>query len=176
MYVSGYLEGIPNFLINRKLVRAEQRSSTSNLFMLPNYEIWPQDHVIVKTTKRSYKLSEIDDLLKDIGYPQGAVMRHHIVNTTYLMQTSPGVPIHCLYGNIKDSISKTLVYDENFENPPSKIVKGDGDGTVNAESLSLCRRFSLSQNQPVDVSVFQGVNHNGVFSHKNVLAKVASLL
>jgi len=176
VYVSGYLEGIPSFIVDKKLIRYEQRLSTSNLFMLPSLELWSADQEILETRDKKYKLSDMDALLTDIGFPEGAKMRHHIVNTSSLMQTSPGVPIHCIYGNIPNSTVKKLIYDDDFPDNPEGMVNGDGDGTVNKESLELCNRFKSKQSESVDVMVVDGVNHNGVFADPSVMQKLSQLL
>ncbi|XP_057294338.1 phospholipase A2 group XV-like [Hydractinia symbiolongicarpus] len=176
LYSSGYLEGIPQVIIDRLTIRAEQRSSTSNLFLLPSETVWKQDNIFATTRKRSYKLSDMDDFLKDIGFPEGVAMKKHMINTTHLMNTSPGVPIHCFHGNIADSTISKLVFDDDFPDSPSQLILGPGDGTVNQESLTLCRKFTSLQQQPVTVKEVSGANHNGVIGHTDVLESIKKLL
>lgn len=176
LYSSGYLEGIPQVIIDRLTIRAEQRSSTSNLFLLPSTTLWKQDNIFATTRKRSYKLSDMDDFLKDIGFPEGVAMRKQIINTTHLMNISPGVSIHCFHGNIADSTISKLVFDDDFPDSPSQLILGPGDGTVNQESLTLCRTFASLQKQPVTVKEVNGANHNGVIGHTNVLDSIKKLL
>lgn len=180
LYAAGLLMGVPKAVVNPLKIRGEQRTSTSNLFMLPGEYFWPETDIIVRTSKRSYTVKQIDDFLRDIGYPQGAIMRHHIVNSTSLMATNPGVPVHCFYGNIKKSVVETLEYDEgDFPDNPSKLVMGDGDGTVNVESLKLCEQLvnrSGGEGQKGSVSIIPNVDHNGVITDDTVTKAIETLL
>lgn len=176
LYAGGLLMGVPKAVVNPLTIRGEQRTCTSNLFMLPGQYFWPKSDVVVKTTKRSYTIADTDDLLKDIGFQQGVNMRKHIVNSSSLMFSSPGVPIHCFYGYIPKSTIERLEYNGNFPDSPSQFIMGDGDGTVNSESLKLCAMFAKRQQQEVTVTEVPGVDHNGVFSNKVVLNAINKLL
>ena len=88
--------GVPKAIVNPLTIRGEQRSSTSNLYMLPAAKFFsPKTEVIAKTKDRTYYVEETDDFLRDIGFAKGAIMRKHIVNSTYLMGTIPGLCV-CL--------------------------------------------------------------------------------
>lgn len=118
----------------------------------------------------------MDDFLKDVGFPEGIPMRRHISNTSSLMTTSPGIPVYCFHGNIANSTTKKLIFSDNFPDKPDVIERGDGDETVNSESLNLCARFSTTQRETVRVKVVNGVNHNGILSNDITLAAIRRLL
>ena len=169
LYASGDTMGIPNFLVNPIKVRGEQRTSTSNLFMLPVKDVWDKSEVLVKTSKRSYTIEDIPQFLKDVGFPQGVKMREHVGDTSSLFK-APGVPVYCMYANTPESTEETLEYAEGeFPDSPSKVVKGNGDGTVNLRSLELCKKFANLQSQKVVTVAVPGQDHNGMLSDDNVL-------
>ena len=177
LYAAGLLIGFPRAVVNPLKLRIGQRTSTSNLFMLPGQYFWPDNKTVVRTKLRSYTIGQIDEFLKDIGLPQAVSMRQHIVNSTYLMNTDPGVPLHCFYGNIKESVVETLEYDGKFPDKPSKFIMGDGDGTVNDVSLRLCRNLvQKNVGSGGSVSVISDVDHNGVLSNGKVFAGISKLL
>lgn len=176
LYAAGLLMGVPKALVNPLTIRGEQRSSISNLYMLPASSFWPASDIIAKTKSRSYTINDIDDFLKDVGFPEGAIMRKHIVNSTALMASYPGVPIHCFYGVIEDSTVETLEYDGDFPDKPSNLIMGDGDGTVNYESLKLCGHFSTKQSQQVTVTEVPNVDHTAIISDQSVMSKIGQLL
>lgn len=176
LYASGDFQGLPDFVFDRTIQRKGQRSGTSNLFMLPSLLLWPSNDVVAITKDRKYKISDLDDFLKDVGFPEGILMRRHIANTSSLMTTSPGVPVHCFHGNIANSTTKKLLFSGNFPDAPDTIEKGDGDETVNSESLNLCKRFATVQLEPVSVKVVDGINHNGILSNENTLNAIKQLL
>jgi len=176
IYSSGHAEGIPSVIVNPLTLRAEQRSSTSNLWMLPSLAAWPNDHIMAETRQRTYKVSEMDDFLIDVGFPQGVAMRHHISNSSYMMKKAPNVPIYCFYGKIPGSTVDRIRFDDDFPDKPSELINGDGDGTVNLNSLKLCGKFADLQKEPVEVTEMNGLNHNGLLSDKTVLDAITSLL
>ena len=176
LYASGLLESVPSAIVNPLNIRAEQRSSTSNLFMLPSASLWENDEVIVTTKTRSYKISEIDDFLQDIGFPQGVEMRRRILSSSELMKSAPGVPVYCYYGRIPNSTTGHLLFAEGFPDIVKSIEKREGDGTVNHESLSLCNRFTDMQAEPVSVNEINGVDHTGILTDQNVISDIKALL
>ena len=91
------------------------------------------------------------------------------------LSKSKGVPIQCFYGLIKDSTVRTLEYDnvQAFPDHPSNLVMGDGDGTVNLESLRLCGSF---KGKPIHVNQVLGVDHTDIVSDKSVMNKIGQLL
>jgi len=168
LYAAGLLMGVPKALVNPLKIRGEQRSSTSNLYMLPAEKYWPTTDVIAKTKTRSYGSNDIDQFLKDVGFPEGAAIA--------LMDTTPGVPIHCFYGMIKKSTVETLEYDDDadFPDKPSNLIMGDGDGTVNHESLRLCGAFQSKQ--AISVKEIPDVDHTGLISEKSVMSDIGQLV
>ena len=91
LFAAGVLMGVPKVLVDPLAFRSEQRSSISNLYMLPATKFFsPKTEVIARTKDKTYYVEDTDEFLKDIGFPQGVAMRKHIVNSTYLMGTVPG--------------------------------------------------------------------------------------
>ena len=178
LFAAGLLLGVPRVLVNPLNIRDEQRTSTSNLYMLPAEKYWPTTDVIARTKTRSYGINDVDKFLKDVGFPEGAAMRKHMVNSTALMATTPGIPIQCFYGMIKKSTVETLEYedDADFPGKPSNMVMGDGDGTVNLESLRLCGAFQSKQKEAISVKVIPGVDHTGLISEKSVMSDIGKLV
>ena len=176
LYSSGYLAQL-HLLVNRLTIRGMQRSSTSNLYMLPSTAAWTSDDIIAKTQYGTYKIADLDDFLRNIGFPEGVKMRRYITNSSELMSKGPGVPIHCFHGHIAASTIDYLVFGSSgFPDYPQSIVKGDGDGEVNAASLRLCRNFSQVQSEPVSVNEIPGVDHMGIIQDEGVFQAISDLL
>ncbi|KAI4366495.1 hypothetical protein MLD38_022366 [Melastoma candidum] len=53
------------------IVRKEQRSSESNLWLLPNAEVFGGRNVLVVALKRNYTALDMVRFLEDIGFPEG---------------------------------------------------------------------------------------------------------
>jgi len=176
LYAAGLLMGVPQAIVNPLTIRGEQRSSISNLYMLPAAKFWSKNDVIARTKSKTYYIGDIDQFLIDVGFPQGAIMRKHIVNSTALMDSIPGIPIQCFYGVIKKSTVETLEYDGGFPDKFANLIMGDGDGTVNIESLRLCGSFKSKQNESVTVTEVPNVDHTAIVSDKSVMSKIGQLL
>lgn len=74
-----------------------------------------------------------------------AAVYPRVHNLTYPLPRV-GFQIHCLYGTGKDT-DEGYVYDVKSFNAtappaPKKVLMGDGDGTVNLQSLEACKGYA----------------------------------
>jgi len=167
--LSGWLEGLPSAIVDRILVRSQQRTNMCNLYMLPSPVTWPSNRIVAKTPDRSYTINDIDQLFSDAGLHDAVKMRHKIVNSDDMMKKAPGVPVVCIYGQKPDSTITAFSYAKGeFPDGDPKLVLGDGDSTVNRESLKHCEVFADLQKERVSVHEINGETHNGVFSNDEV--------
>lgn len=166
LYASGDTFGVP--LVKPLTVRHEQRTCSSNNFMLPSEELWSADEILMKTSTRSYTVKDYDSFFKDIGFPDGSFVRRNVQGLlSPLPQHSPNVTMHCLYGIGVHSTAEMYTYSSGqFPDGTPSVTYGDGDGTVNARSLKACKSFK--QADAVKIKEFPGINHNGVLSDNNV--------
>lgn len=173
LYASGDSFGVP--IANPLTVRSEQRSCTSNNYMLPSDELWSADEVLLKTSTRSYTVKDYDAFFKNIGYPEGSFMRRNVQGlTSPLAQHSPNVTLYCLHGSgVQTPESYTYAAGDFPDGTPS-VANGDGDGTVNARSLKACANFR--QMPKITIKDYSGVNHNGILSNEQAQSFVKSVL
>lgn len=173
LYASGDSFGIP--LADPLTVRHEQRTCSSNNFMLPSDELWSSDEVLVKTSRRSYTVKDYDAFFKDIRFPEGSFVRRNVQGLiSPLAQHSPNVTLHCLYGNGVSTPEMYTYSEGRFPDGTPSVTNGDGDGTVNVRSLKSCTR--LNQMNAVHLKEFPGRNHNGVLSDSSVHDYVKNVL
>ncbi|XP_055810894.1 lecithin-cholesterol acyltransferase-like 1 isoform X2 [Solanum dulcamara] len=173
-FASGYTLGLP--LVNPLLVREEQRSSESNMWLLPSPKVFTSKTPLVVTPNVGYSAHDIPKFLKDIGFSQGVMpytSRILPLVDNFSSSTFPDdqVPITCIIGcGIKTP--ETLLYgsDGDFDKRP-EIVYGDGDGTVNMVSL-LSLESNKSTHQHLEVLKLQGVSHTGTLTDEVALEKI----
>ena len=67
-FASGNTLGVP--LVDPLLVRGEQRSSESNLWLLPNPKVFGQRHLVI-TPNATYSANEMAEFLDNIGFSEG---------------------------------------------------------------------------------------------------------
>lgn len=169
-FASGNTLGVP--LVNPLLVREEQRSSESNLWLMPNPKLFGREKPIVIAPNATYSAQDIPQFLDDIGFPQGI----HPFKTRVLglmeQLEAPGVPITCVIGSGVRT-AETLFYGENGFDERPEIVYGDGDGTVNMVSLlgheSL---WSNVKNQTLKTVRLAGVSHTQILKDDGALDEV----
>ncbi|XP_062021782.1 lecithin-cholesterol acyltransferase-like 1 [Rosa rugosa] len=169
-FASGNTLGVP--LVNPLLVREEQRSSESNLWLMPNPRLFRSKKPIVITPDATYSAQNIPQFLNDIGFPEGI----HPFKTRILVLMdqleAPGVPLTCVIGTGVRT-AETLFYDKRGFDEQPEIVYGDGDGTVNM--LSLLGHESLwsnAENQTLKTIRVPGVTHTAILKDDGALGEV----
>lgn len=170
-FASGNTLGVP--LVNPLLVREEQRSSESNMWLLPSPKVF-SNKTLVTTPNAAYSAHDIPKFLKDIGFPEGVFPYTLRILPLVDNFTLPDqVPITCIIGcGVKTP--ETLFYgDGEFDKQP-EIVYGDGDGTVNMVSLLTLESnwANDSTHQPLKVTKLQGVSHTGILKDEIALEKI----
>ncbi|KAJ9566828.1 hypothetical protein OSB04_002794 [Centaurea solstitialis] len=169
-FASGNSLGVP--LVNPLLVRNEQRSSESNLWLMPRRKHFPPEKPLVVTPNSTYSSYEISRFLEDIGFPEGV----HPYETRILPMVeklaAPGVPVTCIVGSGVQT-SESLYYgDEGFDKQP-EILYGDGDGTVNMVSLlALEEEWKDEEFQMLKVIKLDGISHTDILKNDEAIAEI----
>lgn len=148
--------GIP--LLNQEKLQALQSTFPSLMYLFPKVsKSFPADRVLVQAPDMNYTLKNLDLLFDRTKLLDQRDMWHDTKDIAFNL-TAPGVEVWCLYGNETATPTK-IVYDKDFESGKYHIELGDGDGTVNLDSLEACQHFREQQKQPVHVVAFQGLDH-----------------
>ena len=165
-FASGYSVGIPG--LDPLLVREEQRSSESNIWLLPSPTTFDGRALIV-TPEKNYSAAEISVFLQDLGFSEGVLPYKNRILPIVKRLPSPGVALTSIIGTGVRT-PETLIYGkEGFDRQP-EIVYGDGDGTVNLNSLlALTSAWGGRTGQ-----VFKLVNISRV-CHKSILKDEAAV-
>jgi lysophospholipase-3 len=154
-------------------VRPQQRSFLSMSWLLPTPSLWNKSPIII-TPEHNYTVDQYDGFFKDIGYPLGKIMLDMVSNLTQSLPV-PGVPVYCVHGaNV--STPNQFKYDNGFPNSQPTVLTGNGDGTVNLESLVLCGNWKGKQQDDVTVTVFPDISHFKLVSNMDVINYVKSVI
>ena len=157
----------PSNLVLR--LRSTLRSTESMSWLLPKPSVWGNT-ILVTTPKRSYTANDYQALFQDMGFPQGFKMYTGIsvINAGF---TAPNVPVYCFYGTDVQT-AESFVYDQGFpDSQPTRIVNGNGDGTVNLKSAEVCLKWKKEQTYFVSKS-FSGAAHVAIVQTTAVLQAV----
>ena len=88
--------------------------------------------------------------------------------------SAPNVSTYCFYG-LGFSTHLTAVYNEGFPNTQPTVINGDGDNTVNKESLEVCNQWANS-GYPFKRTIFPGVNHIDIINHGAVVQAIGKIV
>lgn len=169
-FASGYSLGVP--LVEPLLVREEQRSSESNLWLMPNPNLFSREKTLVITPNDNYSAYDIARFLNDIGFPQGVYPYKTRVLPLMDELVAPGIPVTCVVGSGVRT-PETLFYGESGFDEQPEIVYGDGDGTVNMVSLlGLESLWSGLKNQTLKVIKIRGVSHTDILKNEVALVQI----
>ncbi|XP_051884150.1 phosphatidylcholine-sterol acyltransferase isoform X2 [Pristis pectinata] len=156
-------------------IREQQRTTTTNPWLLPTRRAWPADHIFISTPTYNYTYNDFRKFFTDIGYEDGWFKWQ---NGKGLLSDllPPGVDVYCMYGaGVPTPV--TYIYDEGFpSSQPVQIVYGDGDNTVSKNSLSLCREWKNQQKQEVHVIELPGTLHLDQIYDINALEAIQDVL
>ncbi|KDP41597.1 hypothetical protein JCGZ_16004 [Jatropha curcas] len=168
-FASGNTLGVP--LVDPLLVRGEQRTSESNLWLLPNPSIFGSKKLVI-TPNANYSAFEVPQFLNDIGFSEGVYPYKSRILPLMEGLNAPEVPITCIIGSgVKTP--KTLVYGKDGFNKQPDVVYGDGDGTVNMASLLALESFwADKKNQPLKVMRISGVSHTSILDEELSLNQI----
>jgi len=173
-YVSGDTMGIP--LVPTDYLRQAQVSAASGAFMMATTDTFAPSEVLVTTDERNYTSSEWLSFLDDLGHTQAAAITRHMdaLGVNAQQQTAPRVRTHLITSH---GVATARGYKfkgrfkPGYEEAATEVINGDGDGTVNLESLLLpLTKWGDNAGAPVDQFNVSGVDHFSMVSDPSVLA------
>merc|ERR1712004_595106 len=94
----------------------------------------------------------------------------------FLPITIYNVKVFCIHGSGVQT-TKMLVYGEGeFPGSDPTMIKGDGDGTVNLQSLVGCTRWATQQREAVHHKEMPGVDHMGILRQLRPAKEIAAII
>jgi lysophospholipase-3 len=175
-FASGNTLGVP--FVNATLIRDEQRSSESNLWLLPTPKVFGNTTLVVSERhNRTYSAKNVTQFLQDIGFAEGVEPYRTRTRPLGEVLPEPGVPVTCLVGTGVDTVESLVFGAEGFDAGPVKVVYGDGDGTVNLASLlGPVKAWSDSPAQIIEVVELPKVSHSGILKDKSALEQIVRIV
>ncbi|KAK9270273.1 hypothetical protein L1049_025850 [Liquidambar formosana] len=169
-FASGNSLGVP--LVDPLLVREEQRSSESNLWLMPSPKLFDKKNPLLITPNATYSSYDIAQFLIDIGFPQGVHRYESRILPLIDGVNAPEVPVTCIIGS-GIRTSETLFYGTGGFDEQPEVVYGDGDGTVNMVSLlALESLWAGVKNQTLKVIRIEGVSHTSILEEDVALGEI----
>ncbi|CAA6657697.1 unnamed protein product [Spirodela intermedia] len=158
-FASGYSVGIPG--LDPLLVRDEQRSSESNLWLLPSPKVFGSSPLVI-TPERNFSATEVPEFLEEIGFPEGVLPYKTRILPLVERLPVPKVPVTNIIGTGVKTPERLVYGKEGFDRQP-EVVYGDGDGTVNLASLlALASGWGRATGQWLKVVNISHVCHRSI--------------
>lgn len=157
--------------------REGQRSEPSTAWLMPfPSDTWPRETILIVTPEANYSAWDYKVLFDAMKYPRGYEMFEEVKNLTSALPP-PNVTTYCFYGD-KMQTPVQFIYENpgDFPDTDPKSLYGDGDGTVNIDSLTACKRWQGQQHYPVTLRGFDGVEHVHTIKNDDVISAVEQIV
>lgn len=164
--------GIPLPKSLQKKLQQLQCTFPSMTYLFPRKPTFDASQVIVETASRNFTLDNLNDMFKFVNMSDQAAMWRDTMSIAHNL-TAPKVELWCLFGTGVQTPTK-LYIEGPYENRKYSLDFGDGDGSVNVESLRACLEFSKQQSQPVHIREFNDTNHIGILRKKDPALYISS--
>lgn len=157
--------GIP--LLNGKKLHELQSSFPSLMYLFPREPAFSANRTLLQHPKLGHNisLSNLDEMFANTRMlDQGDMWQ--TTRAIAAQIRAPQVELWCLYGSGVDTPAKITYTSSSSSQTQADLLndayvetQGDGDGTVNLESLRACEEFAAQQEQPVYTRMFDKVDH-----------------
>ena len=163
-------------IIDRNVIRDQQRSYETGYFLLPHGNTWGPDDVIIQTPERNFTVSDYEEMFDILGHPEGKEMLKR-VRPAWDSIHHPGVDFYCWHGYGIPTVSGVVYEAGEWPHGVPQTPMGDGDGSVTTESLTACSRFARDEHAKgvTDVRGFEGLGHLDLLHHSEVILKLVEV-
>lgn len=183
-YLGGWDLDEPTWLVPHDYVKAVQVNASSGVWLSPSPMAFG-DAAIVTTPSKNYTSRDLPQLIATIGGQAGGqqsvALQQKLSGDLPSLQKPPvNVPMHNWYST---GVKTSERYEYNkeissgFNEAPSTVYYGDGDGIVNHISgKAIETLWPTVDSAPVETQVFAGASHFGMLSDARVLKVLTDYL
>uniref|UniRef100_A0A6G1SLI2 Group XV phospholipase A2 n=1 Tax=Aceria tosichella TaxID=561515 RepID=A0A6G1SLI2_9ACAR len=164
--------GIP--LLSHQKLQKLQSSFPSLMYLFPREPTFNRNRILVETPTNNYTLENLDKLFVDANLLD---QREMWLDTKEIASNlkAPNVELWCLYG-VGSATPTKIIYKDSFNSGKYSEVEGDGDGTVNLDSLRACEYFGDQQEKPVYTRMFRNVDHIGILRGSEAASFISTFI
>lgn len=179
VYGSNFSNLLISYIVNGFLVPI-LRTIPGLYWLTPRASVY-NDTVLISTPSKNYTAVDYEELFNTIGYPIGLKIFEIITSVTPDFP-APNVSTYCYYGyNVSTPLTYEFKEDLNKFNAigmqPTRIITGNGDGTVNQASSAVCHQWgTMEPKYPFKLRQYTQVNHTEMVTNERVLSDVALIV
>lgn len=163
-------------------IRALVRTYPSFPFLLPQAEVFARPNknrgeaggpVLVQTPARQYRVDNMELLLRDLNLTQQIQWFQATASLIKPLDPLPDLRVDCIH-SLNVPTAETLIFrqESSFPDGEYELVKGDGDGTVNLESLMVCQEWAEQLPHKVRHKIVMNTDHSGILRHESTLTHI----
>ncbi|EDR22520.1 1-O-acylceramide synthase precursor, putative [Entamoeba dispar SAW760] len=156
--IQALLSGLDWLPIDGQLFANVSRSIESNYQLLPHKNYWEKNDLVTIEDK-SYNIDNLEEILNQLT-PFGVKLYN---KTSIKFNSLPEIPKYCIYSSGFETAEYGKYTDWTFKN--SQITYGDGDNTVNYNSLIFCKNLGFEQKHLGKLSHMEIVNSDKFLSY-----------
>lgn len=173
--------GLP--MISGIKMRRLARNFPSVAYLLPQAEVFERPNknqvefgaqALVETPTRSYKVDQLEELLHDVGLERQWEWFKQTASLIKPLEPLADVHVDCLH-SLNIPTAETIIFRNatDFPNGNYELANGDGDGTVNHQSLLVCGLWAAQFPNTIKHKIILNTSHVGILSHKQILDHIA---
>ncbi|WKX88227.1 hypothetical protein Q1695_008117 [Nippostrongylus brasiliensis] len=172
LYTSGYNFENSEYILPSMGLRTAQRTFTSSAYLFPNRLAYRDDEVLATVGTKNYTLADMKTFFDEINYSIGWRQVEKLDSLNRKLP-APGVKVYCVYGVGEPTTSR--IHWPTASSFPDRVATdisdGEGDGTVDVKSASLCKQWNPENNAGKDVTLHHVLkaDHMYMLHHPTVL-------
>lgn len=176
--VGGATKMIP--FVTETRLRDLFRTFPSSAYLLPNPSVFggpqvpsdeAQEPLVVVTNERNYTITQVEQVLRDLGLDHEADWYRRLVPQMKPLEEPPeDIKVICVHG-INVETTRQIIFSDStqFHEGEYQLFTSDGDGTVNWESLSVCKQWAQQHPDRIEnIEIFNS-DHIGALFHGSLL-------
>uniref|UniRef100_A0A6G1S892 Group XV phospholipase A2 n=1 Tax=Aceria tosichella TaxID=561515 RepID=A0A6G1S892_9ACAR len=166
-------------IVSELKMRELTRTFPSVAYLLPQAEVYSRPTsqqadfggpVLVQTPQRHYRVDQLEELLHELGLEQQWQWYQKSASLIRPMEPLDDVPMDCLHGLNVPTVETVLFRNQtDFPDGDYELLNGNGDGTVNHQSLLVCADWASKLPHLIRHRIIPNITHTGVLSHAQVL-------
>lgn len=172
--------GLP--LVSETKMRRLARTFPGVAYMVAQPEVFERPNrneldfggqVLVQTPERDFRVNDLAELLEAAGAARQWSWFQKTASLIKPLEPLADLSVDCLHGmNIPTPESLIFRNSTDFPDGDYELVLGDGDGTVNHQSLLVCDLWARQLPDRVRHKLVMNINHMGILSHKSTLEHI----
>lgn len=173
-------------LLSETKMRTLLRTFPSIVYLLPNEQVFStnikiknyindlpvntdEQHLLVGTPNYNYTVKDLPKLFDDLNMTDVKQMYMNLKDLIKPLEPLSDLKVDCIHSlNVPTVDSLIFEQEKDFPDGPYNVLKGDGDGTVNAASLLVCLYWKQLLPDMIDHRVIYNTNHMNMLRHESL--------